>query len=177
VNEAKPSRGAPRAVPERSVAARQSTKSKPPGRARDLVREALEDDRLSGAKPVPSRGARLAVPWLRIAQAAVAVLAIAGAVHLYLGRTSGELHAFNRDQLGLLSPFLVEGQRNGQGHGPGFVGTVDERWTSLSPEERQTAAEMLVLRLRERGLQQVMVYDRDRALRIQAIGSQPIRTL
>lgn len=167
----------PRAIPDRTAAPGKPAKSEPRGRARDLVREALEEDRRARAPTATSGGTRSGVPWVRIAQAAVVVVSIAVGIQLYLGRASGDLHAFSREQLGLLSPFLVDGQRNGKGNGPGFVGTLDERWTGLSPDERQTAAEMLVLRLRERGLQQVMIYDRNHALRIQAIGSQPIRTL
>ena len=86
-------------------------------------------------------------------------------------------HFQSRAARGGVSPYLVEGHRNGKGHGHGFVGTLDNSWASLAREDRQTAAEMLVLRLREHGLEQVMIYDRDRALRIQAIGTQPVRAL
>ena len=147
-------------------------------RARDLVREALDEDRRSRQQSAASRG-RGAPPTslVRIAQAAVAFVAIAAGGQLYLGRASGDLDTFSREQLGGVSPYLVEGHRNGKGHGHGFVGTLDNSWASLAREDRQTAAEMLVLRLREHGLEQVMIYDRDRALRIQAIGTQPVRAL
>jgi hypothetical protein len=146
-------------------------------RARDLVREALEDDRRGRDKlATPGRPLRSGL-FVRIAQAAVAAIVIAVGLHLYLARSGRDLQAFSRDQLGSVSPYLVEGHRNGQGRGPGFVGTLDDSWKSLPHDGRQAAAEALVLRLREHGLQQVMIYDRDRMLRIQAIGSQPIRSL
>lgn len=176
-SETKQSSRAPRAIPERSVAPVKPPKSERQGRARDLVREALEDDRRGRQKPAASRGRFASLSLVRIAQAAIVVVAIAAGIHLYRGRASGDLQSFSREQLGVVSPYLIEGHRNGKGHGPGFVGTLDDRWVRLAHEERQAAAEMLVHRLREHGLEQVMVYDRDRALRIQAIGSQPIRAL
>ncbi len=147
-------------------------------RARDLVREALDEDRRGRKQQAAALlGRGSAISLARIAQAAILLVAVAAGLHLYLGRSERDLHDFSREQLGLISPYLVEGRRNGEGRGPGFVGTLDDRWKSLPHDSRQTAAETLVLRLREHGLEQVMVYDRDRALRIQSIGSQPIRTL
>ena len=176
-SETKQSPRAPRAIPASPVAPGKPTKSDRRGRARDLVREALDEDQRGRQQAAASRGRGAPTSLVRIAQAAVAFVAIAAGVHVYLGRASGDLHPFSREQLGVVSPYLVEGHRNGEGHGPGFVGTLDSSWANLAREERQTAAEMLVLRLREHGLEQVMVYDRDRALRIQAIGTQPIRAL
>lgn len=146
------------------------------GSARDLVREALEDDRRGRSERGASAvAARFSVA--RFVQAALVLLALAAAGHLYFASAERDLHAFSRDQLGIVSPHLVEGHRNGRGHGPGFVGTLDDSWESLAPDERRSAAEQLVSRLREHGLDQVMIYDRDHALRIQAIGSQPVRAL
>ncbi|MBK7950796.1 MAG: hypothetical protein IPK00_19075 [Deltaproteobacteria bacterium] len=146
------------------------------GSARDLVREALEEDR-RGRRRGDSTTGSTGFPVARILQAALVVLALALAGHLYFSSADRDLHAFSREQLGIVSPHLVEGHRNGRGHGPGFVGTLDESWESLAPDERRDAAEQLVSRLRESGLDQVMIYGRDRALRIQAVGAQPVRAL
>lgn len=151
-------------------------KSPRPARARDLVREALEEDR-RGRSAEKQTSTPSGFRPARFAKAAVVALAIAAAGYLFLARGDRDLAAFGREQLAVVSPHLVEGHRNGRGHGPGFVGTLDEGWGSLSAAERQSAAEEMVARLREHGLDQVMVYDRARTLRIQAIGSQPVRAL
>lgn len=146
-------------------------------RARDLVREALEEDRRSQARTnPPDRSGGLLRPG-RIFQAALVLLAVAAGAMIYVSRPASDLHRIAADQLALVSPHLVEGSRNGQGHGPGFVGVVDDAFLALPAEERRSAAESLVERLRERGLEQVMIYDRGRRLRIQAVGSQPVHTL
>lgn len=145
--------------------------------ARDLVREALDVDRLGREKSATAKATVRSGSGPRIAQAAVALIAIAVGANLYLTRSGRDLQPLSREQLGSVSSYLVEGHRNGEGRGPGFVGTLDDRWKSLPHDGRQTEAEELVLRLREHGLQQVMVYDLDRTLRIQAVGSQPVRAL
>lgn len=146
------------------------------GRARDLVREALEEDR-RGRRRGDSTTGSAGFPVARILQAALVLLALAVAGHLYLSSADRDLLSFSREQLDIVSPHLLEGHRNGRGHGPGFVGTLDDSWESLAPDERRNAAEQLVSRLREHGLDQVMIYDRERSLRIQAVGSQPVRAL
>ncbi len=145
--------------------------------ARDLVREALDEDRRGRERSALARSPshRLARVW--IARAALLAAAIAVAVQLYFARGDRDLEPFSREQLASVSSYLVEGRRNGEGRGPGFVGTVDDRWTSLPHDGRQAEAETLVEHLRARGLEQVMIYDRERRLRIQAIGSEPTRAL
>jgi hypothetical protein len=145
--------------------------------ARDLVREALDEDRRGRERSARARGTsrRLAGAW--IARAALVAIAIAIGVQLYFARGGRDLEPLGREQLGSVSSYLVDGRRNGDGRGPGFVGTVDERWTSLPLDGRQAEAESIVERLREHGLQQVMIYDRERRLRVQAIGSEPVRAL
>lgn len=171
------------AAPVRSEGAdRAITRAKPakPGkreRARDLVREALDEDRRGRDKAAVTRNDRGGWSSARMGQAALAAFAITVAAAFYLGRPDPDLKAFSHEQLEIVSTFLVEGHRNGDGRGPGFVGTLDESWKSLPHEGRQAEAEALVQRLREHGLQQVMIYDRDQSLRIQAIGSQPVRAL
>lgn len=147
-------------------------------RARDLVREALEDDRRGRERTNADKSASGRTRVARSLAAAVALLVIVGgaAFHLLSARNH-DLASFSAEQLERVSPYLTEGRRNGLGRGPGFVGTLDERWLALDAEEREAAAAALVARLREHGLQQVMIYDRERRLRIQALGSQPIRSL
>jgi hypothetical protein len=53
-----------------------------------------------------------------------------------------------------------------------FVGTIDEKWLGLASEERQLAAEKLVGKLRDQGVEQIMIYDDQKKLRIQALGEK-----
>ncbi len=182
VEGANPAPIAARSASERPAADRRKRSGQPGQRpananARDLVREALDEDRRGRERSALARGtsARLAGAW--IARAALLAAAIAVGLQLLFARGERDLEPFSRDQLGVVSSHLVEGRRNGDGRGPGFVGTVDDRWTSLPHEARQAEAESLVERLRDRGLQQVMIYDGERRLRIQAIGSEPVRAL
>ncbi len=162
---------------DKSITRAKSAKPGKRERARDLVREALDEDRRGRDKVAATRSDRGGWSSARVGQAALAAFAIAAASVFYLGRVDPDLKAFSHEQLEIVSPYLVEGHRNGDGRGPGFVGTLDESWKSLPHEGRQAEAEALVHRLREHGLQQVMIYDRDQSLRIQAIGSQPVRAL
>ncbi len=57
------------------------------------------------------------------------------------------------------------------------MGTLDDSWLELSTQDRSREAEALVGALRGRGVSQVMVYDDDDRLRIQALGTQAVRIL
>lgn len=143
--------------------------------ARDLVREALEEARSDGREA--KRGLRLdLVPWKRLAQGtAIAAALVAGVLTLW--NREPDLDRLDQDQLTAVSPYLAEGKRDGVGTGRSFIGEIDEAWLSLPPADREAIAEGIVERLRERGMQQVMIYDDERRVRIQALGSQPTRVL
>jgi hypothetical protein len=86
-----------------------------------------------------------------------------------LGR---DLDRWGGGELASVSPHLTKGHRNGDGAGIAFVGTIDETWLALATEKRQRAAEELVGRLRNQGVEQVMIYDDQNKLRIQALGEK-----
>jgi hypothetical protein len=104
-------------------------------------------------------------------------LAIAIAGFMFLQSNGSGLERWSRDQLSEISPYLARGKRDSAGSGRAFIGTIDESWLTLPPNERGQAADELVLRLRELGIRQIMIYDDGDDLRIQALGSQPVRTL
>ncbi len=114
------------------------------------------------------------LPWGRLGAVGGGGLFLVGALVLLqifvldTGRVS-------RDELTELSPFLSAGRRNGDGQGPGFVGTLEDVWSQLDAAEQELAASELVEALRARGVREVMIYDDERRLRIQALGSQPPR--
>lgn len=159
------------AAPCRTEARRESEASRE--NARDLVREAL----LSDGAPSERRGRGLRkVPRVPLARGLCLVATIVVGVWLFLER-DGDLDRLGRDQLTAVSPYLESGRRDAAGTGRSFVGQLDEAWIALPADEREAIAGEIVDRLRAKGMQQVMIYDDDRRVRIQALGSQPMRVL
>jgi hypothetical protein len=121
--------------------------------------------------------------WKDLPARRLAAIGIAIAVVLLvfgMGRAllwDGDLAHFNRDQLDLVSPYLSHGARSENGNGPAFVGEIRNSWSALQASDRMLVATDLVETLRERGVRDVMIYDADGLLRIQALGEQPARIL
>ena len=100
-------------------------------------------------------------------------------------RSSGGAHRFNPIHACLakrravtfaeLSPYLSSGKRSGEGNGPAFVGRLGDAWSELDSGKQRIEARVLVKALRARGIREIMLYDDDGRLRIQALGSQPLR--
>lgn len=164
-------------TPGRPMRPEPSARPQPRDSARDLVREALEQGRTDMRRSRSDRRSA-PLPWAHLARAAVALLAVAlVAGWLFGGSSNPDLAKLDRETLRTLSPYLASGRRNGEGRGPAFVGTLEDAWLALPPEQRLESAEALVARLRDRGLEQIMIYDEQRALRVQSLGSQPLRVL
>lgn len=158
---------------------------------RDIVRDALEEHKDStrsrpakrpakSTKPTESQKGWIGtIPWRQVAPMAAALaLVVYLAVHALGGRDlDPSLNRFGAEELASVSPHLAKGYRNGEGYGPAFVGTLDSAWLELSLDVREEAAAELVEKLRSLGIRQVMIYDRNDQLRIQAVGEQAIRTL
>ncbi len=170
---------------------RRDRQQKDAGTARDLVREAMEEQapkdpaRASseGGVAASEEGLRASLQglfsWQRAAAAALClVVASAVLVQAFGGRMlDPDLARFGGEELRAISSHLASGYRNGEGRGPAFVGTLDDSWLELSTQDRSREAEALVGALRGRGVSQVMVYDDDDRLRIQALGTQAVRIL
>ena len=88
-----------------------------------------------------------------------------------------ELARFDRDQLDQVSPYLSRGIRNDRGAGPAFVGKIRDGFFALEADDRMLVATDLVETLREQGVREIMIYDAQGDLRIQAFGNQPPRVL
>lgn len=144
--------------------------------ARDIVRDALERDR-DDARAKRERLALREVPWSRLGGLAAAVTLACLAIGFLLTRGDPDLDGFDREQLAAVSPYLERGQRDGQGLGRSFVGRLDEAWLALPGAQREDVATQIVDRLRAQGMMQIMIYDGDGRIRIQALGSQPVRVL
>lgn len=81
----------------------------------------------------------------------------------------GTLTPVGTDTLARISPHLLRGGV----HGNAFTGTLDPSWANLGEDEQAEEGSRLVASLRARGLNQVMVFDETRRLRIQALGHEP----
>ena len=136
------------------------------------TREALESRRKASAAP----GWRREWPWARIARAGGLGLLVLLGVALVDAIVWGEGRV-STAELEQLSPFLSDGKRSERGTGTAFAGTLDDEWSELEPAQQARAADALVAALRGRGLREIMVYDSDQRLRIQALGGQPARVV
>lgn len=144
--------------------------------ARELVRNALDE----AHEPITPQSRRTYawddIPWKGVGWSAV--LAMLAAAVLFFGlQHDRDLERWSRDELASVSPYLDHGRRNGAGLGPAFIGEIDDDWLTLSVAARKASAEDLVFRLKKIGIQQIMIYDGERTLRIQSIGTQPVRVL
>ena len=145
--------------------------------AREIAGEALEQHAARASSA--GRSAWQSWPWARLARIAGAT-AIASLCVLSIARAllpGAGLDRYSRDELARISPYLSHGVRNGQGSGPAFIGTIHDHWSGLAASERMEAATELVAALRTHGVSQIMVYDDEEQLRIQALGAQPVSVL
>lgn len=110
----------------------------------------------------------------RIAVLSASALLITGLIVNAL-LPAGELRRIGEDELESISLYLDQGKRTGQGIGPAFVGTLGDKWETLDTELKSLVAENMVEALGKTGVKQIMIYDDDNTLRIQALGQQPIR--
>jgi hypothetical protein len=113
-------------------------------------------------------------PWALIARTGAAGLFVVAALALVDAIGWGEGRVA-RAELAQVSPLLSEGRRSEDGTGSAFTGTLDDEWSDLAPAQQAASAEAMVAALRGRGVREIMVYDDDNQLRIQALGSQPVQ--
>jgi hypothetical protein len=144
--------------------------------ADSIMREALLGSHSATQKV--ERSAWKALPNRRLATIGIALAGMLLVFGMGRGLLWDSDHArFNRDQLDQVSPFLSHGARNGNGRGPAFVGGIRDGWSALQLSDRILVVTDLVEALRESGVRDVMIYDEDGFLRIQALGEQPPRML
>ena len=86
-------------------------------------------------------------------------------------------HAARSNCRRVTHPYLSRGARSENGLGPAFVGRIRDSWSALEATDRTRVAAGLVETLRENGVRDVMIYDDDGLLRIQALGEQSPRLL
>lgn len=142
--------------------------------AKALAEEALEEQ--VGAS---ARGDVRGWPWARLAQlgTGIAVACMMAVATIQILLPDAGLDRIGSVELARVSPYLRQGSRSLGGSGPVFVGTIDDAWLELEAEVQRQEADLLVAMLQARGVSQIMVYDADDALRIQALGTAPVQVL
>jgi hypothetical protein len=150
--------------------------------AKQIARQALREFDAERLADEPGNGPAWrgwkSWPWKRIGAVAAAVcgaafvFAIGGPLLL-----ESDHDRFDRDALDRVSPYLSKGTRNGSGSGTGFVGRIRDGWAALDVADRQLVATDLVEALREQGVRDVMIYDDEGQLRIQALGIRPAQVV
>ncbi len=134
--------------------------------AKQLAGEALESERTEQAK-----GGLRDLPWARIVGIA-AMGALAAVALVQVNAVLFDKTRVTREELAKVSPFLTKGRRSGEGSGTAFAGTLHEVWYELEAVEKDLIADELVHTLRQKGVSEIMIYDDEHRLRIQALGSR-----
>jgi hypothetical protein len=111
----------------------------------------------------------------KIAGGSGAVLALVAALLFQISAMPEGRVALSSSELAQISEHLVRAQRDGDGAGPSFVGTLDDSWGQLNGAERQSSAIHMVATLRLLGAQKIMIYDGTQRVRVQAIGEGNVR--
>jgi hypothetical protein len=154
-----------------SMQIREDSSERPGESTTQLTKSALQSLRKEAVTP----GWR-EFPWARIARAGAAGMLVLVALVLVDMVVWGKGRV-GRAELAQMSPYLAQGKRSDNGTGTAFAGTLGVDWFELAPAKQAEAAEALVRSLRERGVREIMVYDDQHRLRIQALGSQPARVV
>ncbi|MBW2716573.1 MAG: hypothetical protein JRD03_10875, partial [Deltaproteobacteria bacterium] len=146
------------------------------GSAKLIIQDAIANTRVR-----PREEARTALKWSAKRRLQAIVVAFATAAMVFaVGRAflwNGDLSRFDRDELRQISPFLSRGARSEEGEGPAFVGRIRDNWSELGEADQALVATDLVEALQESGVRDVMIYDDDGLLRIQALGEHSPRIM
>ena len=132
--------------------------------ATDLLRDYLARER---ERDLPMFNDLLGGGWRR-------TVALSGVGLLAMGMLLGEavpsrdprrVDDLDARQSREISPLLASGYRDHAAAESMFIGTVTSSWDELGPAERRAHAELIRDRVRERGVKEVLLFDRDHVLR------------
>jgi hypothetical protein len=110
---------------------------------------------------------------LRIVLAAIAV-GILGFIAIRAGRPgpTPEILHFSAAELNEISRYVISAYRDGHGKGPRIVGSVDGDWLDLELSARIATMRELTERLADDGVEELILYDRENAIHVHAVGGQ-----
>lgn len=164
----------PRPEPEAEpVPTREAAPGVPPGRA--IPASPPPDWDLPAVEPAPRPAPPrpVARPRWRTGRVFAVVLLAAALSWMGLREEAGDVRVLPPSDLERISPWLSEGYRSDAGVGPFFVGTFEDDWNDLGPERREEISRRMVRGLQAAGVTEIMVYDRDRRLRVQVAPGLP----
>jgi hypothetical protein len=159
------------AAPTRPAPIRKTEPSTPAGPVKPMPEASRRASRRRSRKATlraPGRARR----WVRRVAIGVGLgaAAVAAAFHFQAGNDARSAHLLSPADLTALSSYLDSAYRDGHGHGPTFFGTLNPKWNGLSPRAQREEAMRLGGDLARSGVDQVMLFDRKRALRIHYVG-------
>jgi hypothetical protein len=133
----------------------------------------------ASSRPRPPRphGAPRGRSKLRMVGTVAICIAIAGvgavaALKLNPPKDLRSTHRLSSNTLLGISSYIDSAYRDGLGNGVNVLGTLVPWWTDLSPSDQREEAQRIVTELRSRGVEQIMLFDKGRALRVHAIGGR-----
>ena len=142
----------------------------------DLARKAaVGDTAKASVRPVERDNMRRHL-MMSVGSVVAALVVFAVTAFVMLNPDDG-LQRMESGELALVSPYLDTGERSLEGSGRTFVGTVHRDWGLLEQDIQQVLAEEIVDALRAKGVREIMIYDGDDALRIQALGTSAVKLL
>jgi hypothetical protein len=112
---------------------------------------------------------------LKIGAAAAVAICLVIAAFVVTPPTHPDRASLRGSDIAQISPYLSKAQRDGDGAGPSFVGTLDASWAELQPNEQEAYAIDMVALLRVDGARNIVIYDSDHRVRVQAIGDGAVQ--
>ncbi len=141
--------------------------------ARDIAKQARATEDIAGHDP---RSLSQRIPWSTVSKVGLGGLALCVAAFFgWQTFFAGDLDALSRGEIRALSPYLERGHRSGNGAGSAFVGTMADRWTTLSADVQFEEAIVVAASLRAIGVRDIMIYDNAGTVLIQALGDRAPR--
>jgi hypothetical protein len=121
----------------------------------------------------PTAG-RLAKARPLVLGATLAGLLVAAALQYGNTGSARSVNLLPATLLAEFSPYLESAYRDGAGIGPRFFGTVTDGWNSLPENTQREEAERIAGRLRWSGVEEVMLFDKQRRLAARYLRGQVV---
>ena len=110
---------------------------------------------------------------IRTAFAAVSAVCLLSVISLnMINAETPDTAKLRARELSVISPYLKNAYRNGNGSGALVIGVVDPKWHSLSNEHQLEAAQVMSTHLSEEKVREAMIYDAKRQLKIHIVSGK-----
>lgn len=122
----------------------------------------------------PSEAASMRRQLMKHAASIVVAIGAIAAMMISIFVVDDGLQRLGKEQLAAVSPYLESGRMNATAESASFVGVVHADWGQVESSVQEVLAEEMVEVLRIQGVRQIMIYDGDGALQIQALGDRSV---